>query len=306
MKDWKCAQCGNTDLVDDPLSGEKVCDQCGLVVMGTALDMGPERRAFNPEEKAERARTGTPMSYTRYDKGLYTTFKPNIDAHGRRLDPKTRRRMWRLRSYDNRSKLDASGMRNLSKAMNELERLADRLHLPESANERAAVIYRRVLRRDMIKGRTISGFVAASVYAACRLAGIPRTLSEVAEASTKEGKDIARTYRYLVSELNLKMPVDYPMKFVPRIAEQLHISREADRLSVRILREAKRERALTGKDPRGMAAAALYLACKTNDERVTQKDIAWAAGTTEVTLRNRLRDLERVVEQADELDRLAR
>lgn len=306
MKDWKCAQCGNTDLVDDPLSGEKVCDQCGLVVMGTALDMGPERRAFNPEEKAERARTGTPMSYTRYDKGLYTTFQPNIDAHGRRLDPKTRRRMWRLRSYDNRSKLDASGMRNLSKAMNELERLADRLHLPESANERAAVIYRRVLRRYMIKGRTISGFVAASVYAACRLAGIPRTLSEVAEESTEEEKDVARTYRYLVSELNLKMPVDYPMKFVPRIAEQLDISREADRLSVMMLREAKRERALTGKDPCGMAAAALYLACKANDERVTQKDIAWAAGTTEVTIRNRLRDLERVVEQADELDRLAR
>ncbi len=51
---------------------------------------------------------------------------------------------------------------------------------------------------------------------------------------------------------------------------------------------------LVGKDPRGMAAAALYLACKINDVKATQKDIAYAAGTTEVTLRNRLRDLERV------------
>jgi len=52
---------------------------------------------------------------------------------------------------------------------------------------------------------------------------------------------------------------------------------------------------LTGKDPRGLAAAALYKASiETNDKRI-QKDIAEAAGTTEVTLRNRLKGIENIL-----------
>ncbi|MFB0558218.1 MAG: transcription initiation factor IIB family protein [Candidatus Bathyarchaeia archaeon] len=301
-RDGWCPMCGSSKVALDQISGERVCVLCGLVVDDEVVDRGPEWRAFSLEELDAKRRTGLPNTYTMYDKGLYTSFSPNRDSKGRRLDSRTRRKMRRLKMYDKRAKLDASGMRNLSRAMNELNRLADRLHLPQSVKEEAAVVYRRALKRDLIKGRTISGFVAASVYAACRKGRIPRSLQEVSDASTEDKKDIARTYRYLIRELNLKLPVDYPMKFVPKIAAKLDISRESDELSIRILREARERRYLTGRDPRGMAAAALYMACKAHDERVTQKDIAWAADTTEVTLRNRLRDLEDLVEQTDEFN----
>jgi transcription initiation factor TFIIB len=299
-----CPQCGNPQLICDPNSGEKVCSKCGLVISDVVVDRGPEWRAHTIKEKAMKSRMGPPISYIYYDKGFYTSFRTNKDTQGRRLDPETRRKMRRLKRYDTRSKLDESGMRNLSWAMNEMSMLADTLHLPNSIREKAAVIYRRSLEKDLIKGRTIAGFVAASVYAACRQARIPRSLQEVSEASTRDHKDVSRTYRFLLRELDLKMPVDYPMKFVPRIASKVDVSRETDRLTMEILQEARVKKALTGKDPRGIAAAALYLACKANDERCTQKNIAKAAGTTEVTLRNRLRDLENVVEQTDLLERV--
>jgi len=297
-----CPRCGSPKLVYDPSRGEKVCSQCGIVISDVTIDRGPEWRAHTLAEKALKRRTGSPTSYTHYDKGLYTSFRTNRDIHGRRLNPQRRRRMMRLKRYNSRTKLDESGMRNLSRAMNELNRLADTLHLPNGVRERAAFIYRKALEEDLIKGRTIAGFVAASLYATCRQSRIPRSLQEVSEASTRDHTDVSRTYRFLLRELDLKMPVDYPMKFVPRIASKVDVSRETDRLTVDILREARDRKALIGKDPRGIAAAALYMACKANDEKRTQKDIAKAAGTTEVTLRNRLRDLENVVEHTDLLD----
>ncbi len=300
-EDGRCPMCGSSKVALDQISGERVCVFCGLVVDDEVVDRGPEWRAFSIDELDAKRRTGLPNTYTMYDKGLYTSFSPNRDSKGRRLNSRTRRKMRRLKMFDNRAKLDASGMRNLSRAMNELNRLADRLHLPQSIKEEAAIVYRGALKRDLIKGRTISGFVVASVYAACRKAKIPRSLQEISDASIEDKKDIARTYRYLIRELNLKLPIDYPMKFVPKIAAELDVSREADELSIRILREAKERRVLTGRDPRGMAAAALYMACKASDERVTQKDVAEVADTTEVTLRNRLRDLEEMVAQTDEL-----
>jgi transcription initiation factor TFIIB len=91
------------------------------------------------------------------------------------------------------------------------------------------------------------------------------------------------------------MPIDTPMKFVPSIASKLNIQRDTEQRAIQILAEAGKRRGLTGKDPRGLAAAALYMACNQNGERKIQKDIAIAAGTTEVTLRNRLRGIEAVL-----------
>jgi transcription initiation factor TFIIB len=88
------------------------------------------------------------------------------------------------------------------------------------------------------------------------------------------------------------MPIDEPMKFVPSIAAKLKLRRDTEQKAVDILKSAKIKKGISGKDPRGLAAAALYMACLANDDKRIQKDVALAAGTTEVTLRNRLRGLE--------------
>ncbi|MCW4049176.1 MAG: transcription initiation factor IIB [Candidatus Bathyarchaeota archaeon] len=296
----KCPKCGSENLVSDLEQGETVCANCGLVIDEDIIDMGPEWRAFTPAEKRSRSRTGLGESYSLFDKGLSTVIKGDKDANGKKLDDETRIKMGRLRRYDNRSKFDETWRRNLSIAMAELDRMTVALHLPKNMKEYAAVIYRKALKMDLIRGRSIDAFVAATIYAACRRTNVPRTLKEISTASTREHSEVARTYRLLLREMNLKMPVDDPLKFIPGIASKLNLKRDTERKAVKILEKARKSRGLSGKDPRGLAAAALYMASINNDDRRVQKKVAEAAGTTEVTLRNRLRGLEAIMKVPDE------
>ena len=132
----------------------------------------------------------------------------------------------------------------------------------------------------------------ASLYAACRMTQTPRTLEEVARHSHSDKKEIARCYRLLITELNLRVPVPKAKLRVPKIASEVELSERTQRKAIEILEEAERRKMTSGKDPMGMAAAALYLACIMNGERRTQKNIAHAAGVTTVTVRNRYKDLK--------------
>jgi transcription initiation factor TFIIB len=89
------------------------------------------------------------------------------------------------------------------------------------------------------------------------------------------------------------MPIADPLTYVSKIAERTGISGKTQGIAIKFLRQAKRKRVSAGKDPMGLAAAALYIACLQNDEKKTQKDIAEAAGVTEVTVRNRYKSLKR-------------
>jgi transcription initiation factor TFIIB len=292
-----CEKCGSTNIIIDPDVGEEVCGRCGLVLSDDIIDTGPEWRAFTNAEKANRPRVGMARSYAIYDMGLSTSFKGGRDARGNKLDIDTRNRMKKLKRYDTRSKLDDTWGRNLSIAMAELDRLSTLLHIPKMVKESAAFIYRQSLKADLIRGRSIDAFVAASLYAACRRHRVPRPLKEISKASTREHPEVSRSYRLLHRELKLKMPIDDPMKFVSGIASKLDVRPRTERQAVDILRRAKEKKGLSGKDPRGIAAAALYMACIENNDKRIQKDVASAAGTTEVTLRNRLKGLEDVLRE---------
>jgi transcription initiation factor TFIIB len=299
--DNSCPSCGGTRIVSDRVTGEKACAQCGMVVTDTELNTGPEYRVFNLQEQ-DRRRTGTGYSYTLYDKGLSTVIKGDRDAQGNKLDYETQRQMKRLQRQDNRSKVNETQTRNLSIAMGELDRMSSELHLPNSVKEQAAFVYRRALKKDLIRGRSIDAFVAASVYAACRVLKVPRPLKVISKVSSREHSEVAMTYRLLLKELKIRPPVDGPYKFVPSIASKLNVRQPTERLAVEILRKAAEKKGLTGKDPRGLAAAALYMACQENNDRRVQRVIAEAAGTTEVTLRNRYRGLKEVLDDMPEID----
>ncbi|MFH2111320.1 MAG: TFIIB-type zinc ribbon-containing protein [Candidatus Bathyarchaeota archaeon] len=288
----KCPSCGSSNLIIDYDTGEEVCGACGLVVQSSIVDPGPEWRAFTTQENQSRSRAGLASSLALYDKGLSTVFRADKDHNGNRLDDETRIKMTRLRRFDNRAKLDTTQQRNLNLAMSELDRLSAQLHLPGNVKERAALIYRRAFKKDLLRGRSIDAFVAASVYAACRQLKVPRPLKDLSKASTRDHAEVARTYRLMIRELGLRMPVDDPIKFVPSIASKLNLNTRTERYAIDLLVAAGERQGLTGKDPRGLAAAALYKACIVTQEKRIQKDVALAAGTTEVTLRNRLKGIE--------------
>ena len=290
----KCPECAGVNLIHDYDTGETVCGDCGLVLYGQMMDKGPEWRAFTQEEKASRSRVGMPTSYSVHDKGLSTAISQvDRDAFGRKLPLSTRLQMWRLRKWQIRSRVHSSIDRNLAQAMAELDRLSDRVYIPRPIKEKAAVIYRKALDKSLVRGRSIAAVVAAAAYAACRGSGTPRALHEIAEASLVDKKDVARCYRLLLRELDMHMPIPDSLTYVSKIAERTGISGKTQGIAIRILREARDKRAAAGKDPMGLAAAALYIACLQSNEKKTQKDIAEAAGVTEVTVRNRYKTLKR-------------
>ena len=289
----KCPECSSKNCVHDYDTGETICGDCGLVLYEQMLDKGPEWRAFTQQEKASRSRVGMPTSYSVHDKGLSTTISQvDRDSYGRKLPVATRLLMWRLRKWQIRSRVHSSTDRNLAQAMSELDRLSGKVYISPQIKEKAALIYRKALDKSLVRGRSIAAITAAALYAACRRSGTPRTLREISAASLVDKKDVARCYRLLLRELDFHMPIADPLTYVSKIAEKNGISGKSQGTAIAILREARKKRMISGKDPMGLAAATLYIACLQNNERKTQKDIAEAAGVTEVTVRNRYKSLK--------------
>ncbi|MGA1975358.1 MAG: transcription initiation factor IIB, partial [Conexivisphaerales archaeon] len=240
-----------------------------------------------------RSRVGIPTSLAMHDMGLATVIgSENRDASGKNLAGSVRTAMERLRTWDGRSQVHEPVDRNLREAFSELDRLADKLNVSDVIVERSAYIYRKAMEKGLVRGRSIGALIAASTYAACRVTETPRTLKDVAAASSLKKKDVARCYRLLLRELELRMPVTDPVKCVSRIASKAGLTEKTQRRAVGILKGAIESRTSAGKDPMGLAAAALYVACVLEGEDKTQKDIAEAAAVTEVTIRNRYKGLK--------------
>ena len=278
--------------MEDAHSGELSCNNCGFVVTEHSVDQSPEWRSFNDGKEEDRARTGAPISITYRDMGLSTMIgKSNRDASGRSFDSPMRNAIDRLRKWDNRSPAFGSQEKNLGVAMRELEKMADKLGVSQAVRERAAYIYRKALDRGLLRGRSIIGISAASLYAAMRDTETPRTLKDIAAVNNLEKKAVARDYRILLREMDLSMPVADAAKNVNRIASSVGFSERVARKAIEIIRITEQREISAGKSPMGLAASALYLAGVIEGEVKTQKEIAEAAGVTEVTVRNRYKGL---------------
>lgn len=293
MKTSLITSCRHDLAVTDPESGEIICQNCGLVISDKIQETRPEWRAFTFQEVDDRARTGIPSSLARHDMGLSTIIgKTDKDASGRLIEGTMRTTMDRLRTWDFRTQAHTPTDRNLRQAFSELDRLKDKLMLSEAAVEKTAYIYRKAQERGLVRGRTISATLGAAVYIACRETGASRTLKDIAEISNVKRKDLARMYRLVVLELDLKIPQIDPMKCIARVASKANLSEKTKRLAVNIMQEVIKSGMSAGKDPMGLAASVLYLACLETGENKTQTDIAEAAGVTEVTVRNRYKNLK--------------
>jgi transcription initiation factor TFIIB len=299
-----CSLC-KSDLwiITDPESGEIICNKCGMVISDKIQKSNrPEwRGTFDTIQINYRhSRTGNLTSLSRYDMGLYTIIgKTDKDGAGLRLDAFTYSTIKRLRTWDLRTQSSTGTAINLIQAFNKLDILNDKLALPDAVVEKTAYIYRKAQKRGLVKGRSITALLAASAYIACREIAIPRSLTDIAIASNIKRKHLAKAYRFLLIELDLKVPVVDQIKCIAKVANIANISEKTKRQAISIMNEfRKKDETLLsdGKNPMGFAATILYLSCLKTGENKTQVDISHAAGVTEVTLRNRLKDLKSKVE----------
>ena len=280
------------EVVSDPETGELIRKDTGEVISDNMLSQGKEWRSFGIEEGANRARTGTPTSLAFHDMGLSTVIgKEATDASGNAIDTDTRMRMSRLRTWDNRSQVHSPTERSLQKAFSILSRLKDRLGLPNHITEKAAYTYRKAQERGLVRGDTIDSVLAASIYVAARQSGVPRTLDEISEISNVKLKHAARSYRRIVTQLDIKAPIIDPSKYIMKVANKLGFDEKIKRKALELMEKAQKKNILVGKDPVSMAASILYLVNVDEGHHKTQSEIAKEAGTTEVTVRNRSKEL---------------
>ena len=291
-----CPRCVKGKLIVLTETSETCCPKCGYVVDELSVDTGAEWRSNAGTDRPDRSRAGSPTSLTMHDRGLSTRISTdNKDATGKHLSSEMRYAFKRLKTWDGRLNTVTSKDKNLITALAELKRLEDKLVLNSSISEKAAYIYRKAIERKLVKGRSIHGLVAACIYAACRNTETPRTLDDIANGINIRRKDVARCYRLVFRELDLKIPVADPVKGVSRIASIAGLGEKTKRKAIQMLNKAKKLGIVAGKDPMGIAAAALYLSCISTGGSKTQKEISIASGVTEVTIRNRCVGLKKLL-----------
>jgi transcription initiation factor TFIIB len=275
-----CPECGSREIVVDTQRGESVCSTCGLVLQEHAMNSEQERRAFTAEEKSKRMRTGSPVTNLLPDMGLTTI----ID-----MPSPQNQKLWRAVKWQNRMPW---AKRNILIATTEIKRIGGILNLPQDVKETSAQIYKKAFNKKLLRGRSIKAMVAACVYYACRASKIPRTMQEILDQTTVDGKELRKAYRTLIKELNLKVPSLDPTALVSKYISELHLSSQIEQRVVEILKLIKAERFIAGKDPKGLCAAAIYIAARQLGDARSQQEIAHVVGITEVTLRSRAKVIQ--------------
>lgn len=287
----RCKECGSRELEKDLTRGELTCLVCGLVLEDNLVDQGAEWRKFDDNSNSDPARTGAPMNIMLHDKGLSTDIDwQNRDWSGKAL--KSNSQMHRMRKWQRRARVNSSRERNLQSALSELDKMAMHLDsLPKSVRQEAANIYKRTLEAGLIRGRSIQGAVAASLYIACQQCGVPRTLDEVSQKLRLGRKEIGRTVRTLKRELRMKPMHAKASDYIDRFCSDLGLAQQCRTLCAEWMEEIKRLELDSGRGPVGIAAALIYMASIVTGQNRTQREIAETTNVTEVTIRNRYKEL---------------
>ena len=282
-----CNYCHASRFVTDEIIGEIICSSCGYVITDNVENRGSERRLIS--STSDTARTGPGLTLKRHDKGLNTIIgAKNKDSVGKPLSVKTTQIFTRLRKWDSRSQTKNSADMNLIIALQEFDKVQSKLGLSDTVIERASLFYRKAIERNLIKGRTVKSIAAACLYASCRDLEHNRTLTEIAIQFAIQRKEIARAYRILFRELGFVVSIADPIKSITKIASKIEIREKTTRKAVQILDAAQDAGIVAGKNPEIIAATAIYAACIMTGEVKSQIEIAAAANTSTVSIRNRI------------------
>lgn len=299
MRKDTCPECGGK-LITDEVKGETICSQCGIVVDKDMLDYGQEWREFNWDQSQNRRRSGTPSSFTKSDKGMTTEIGSASDIYS--LSGDKRKQFFIMRKWQRR--ISTPIERNIKFALTELRRVSAQLNLPNIITEEAARLYRIAAENGLVRGRSMESVVAGATYIACKKYSVPRTLKEIADVFPLDVKDVGKTYRFICRQLGIKILPPNPLDYVHRFANELELPASVQTKAIEIIKEAQEKEITSGKGPTGIAAAALYIASLVVDEKRTQREVADVAGVTEVTIRNRYKELLKKLNLEDKVEKI--
>ena len=283
--------CKKNNIITDYHTGEMACSNCGAVSSERSVYTNTETAGHSAEEYQNNSRVGRKISLKMIDMGLSTVIESkDKDVSGKVLSQENRRMFYRLRMWDRNSR-SSNTVKSLQKAFTLLDAISAKLGLPESVTEHTAYLFRKIAGKKILAGRSTAEMLCATAYTACRLTNTPRTLQDVANAGNIKRKNLQRTYRFLVKELDIYPETYNPTEFVARIATGVSISEKSERLAIKILNIAEKNNISTSKNPMAMTAAAVYLASLMNHEKASQIRISEISGISAVTIRDRAKEI---------------
>lgn len=286
-----CPSCQKPFIGDFEL-GEIVCPNCGFVAEDEQRDHGPDWKALDPEEKAKRVRVGAPMTYALHDFGLATEISSTMkDSQGKNLPSSMRQSVENLRRWQTRVRT-TSAERSLTNVLTKINEISATLSLPKSVIETAAYIYRQTVKKRIAKSKSVVGMASASVYLACRKCGVGRTLKEIARATGLETRVVAKYYRLVLNEVESEyVPPPSVERHISKLINSAKIDTKVERLALNLSINTQDSEIHSGKAPAGLAAAYVYMSASMYGDHIPQREIAELAEVTEVTVRNRCREI---------------
>jgi len=295
----KCSAC-ESSLIDDTANGEIICSGCGIVVAEQMEDHGPEVKSTRLEDKMKLARATGQTTYSQHDLGIATEISITTkDFSGKSINSEIASQMNNLRKWQKRVRISSSRDRRLSNVLGKISEVCQNCSLPKNVVETASKIYRSLDSKHIqVKGKSVLSISAAVIYLACKQCTIVRSLEEIIQATTpmKEAKAkvklASRYYRTLVMELGtVTAPVLTMDKYISKIANMTNTDTRVERLALEIAVKTKNRSITDGKAPNGIAAAYLYVSSILLGQSILQRDVSSVSGVTEVTIRNRCKEI---------------
>ena len=299
IKIERCTAC-NSSVVDDTENGERICSGCGIVMEEHMEDHGPEAKSSSLEDKMKLARATGQTTYAQHDLGIATEISiGSTDFSGKKINAETASQMHRLGKWQQRVRVCSSRDRRLSNVLGRVSEICQSCSLPKNVTETASIIYRSLDGKNIhVKGKSVLSISAAVVYMACKQCDVIRSLEEILKEVChprdvkSKTKLASRYYRTLVIELDtVTTPIVTMDKYISKIANMTDTDTRIERLSLEIAEKTKDRNIADGKAPNGIAAAYLYIASILLGQSVLQRDISSVSGVTEVTIRNRCKEI---------------
>jgi len=293
-----CPEC-QSSLVDDSQNGEIICSGCGVVVADQIADYGPESKGSSLEEKMKLARATGQTTYSQHDLGITTEIAIGTkDFSGKTINSDVANQMHNLRKWQQRVRVSSPRERRLANILTKIGEICQNISLSKNVLETASIIYRNLDERIDVKGKSVASISAATIYMACKQCEVVRSLDEICEGSCSpneikaKAKLAARYYRTMVMEMGIaNAPVVTMDRYISKIANLTKTDVRVERLALEIAEKTKNSNLADGKAPNGIASAYLYVASVLLGQNVLQRDVSSIAGVTEVTIRNRCKDI---------------
>lgn len=311
----ECSECG-ANLIQDPSKGEYICERCGCVVMDQVEDFGRESNATDFEEKSKNTRASGSTSFALHDYGLRTEIAyGSKDYAGKSIDYQMVETMNNIRKWHIRSRIVSPQERRLSNVLTKINETCAAMSLPKLLVETSAVLYRNFESNCEAKGKSIACMAAATIYLACKKCSVVRSLEEIVKATGVTEQDrssvklASKYYRMMVMEMgvfteqvhvltaNVMQPAQMQSvtlaidHYISKLANMAKMDTKVERLAIDIAHKTNDHLLADGKAPNGLAAAYIYIASMLLGVNILQRDVSSLSGVTEVTIRNRCKDI---------------